>query len=77
MLNKLIRLVCILAIHLGTALTVYLVAMLIASPICCITLVILDFMNMKVPIHLLYFWLLGSLVAWLPMIISVEIKSHK
>lgn len=77
LLNRFIRLVGLLAIHLYTAVTVYLIALLITSPIDCLAWAILDLMNIEVPIHLLYFWLLGSLVAWLPMIISVEIKSHK
>lgn len=75
--NRFIRLMGLLAIHLYTAVVVYLIAMLVTSPIGCIAWVILDFMNIKVPIHLLYLWLSGSLLAWVPMFISVEVKSHK
>lgn len=77
LLNRFIRLVGLLAIHLYTAVTVYLLALLSTSPIDCIVLAVLDLMNIEVPVHLLYIWLSGSLLAWIPMFISVEIKSHK
>lgn len=79
MINKLIKFFGYTFIHLSTAIGVYLVALLLASPACCLALAMLDLFNLSITFtyRFLFIWLLSGLLVFIPMYIYVEIKAHK
>ena len=79
MINKLINFFGYAFIHLSKDIGVYFVALLLASPACCLALAVLDLLNLSITFtyHFLYIWLLSGLLVFIPMYIYVEVKAHK
>lgn len=79
MLNKLIKAVSYLVIHLVVAVELYLLALLITSPVFNLVIGVMDLLN-KVPALLLgkylVLWALVSVAVWLVLFIYVEIKTY-
>lgn len=79
-MNKFVKFLGYIGIHLLVVIEVYLLAILIASPFMNIAIGIMDAMY-KLPDVLegKYFiaWLILALLIWLPMYIYVEVKSYR
>ena len=78
MLNKIIKTVLVGLIHAYTAVVVYLLSLVVASPVLLLILAILDVMhNEAVKGRIWLAWLIFAVFAWIPMIIKVVIDAHK
>ena len=79
-MNKLVKFLGYIGVHIIVVIEVYLLAILIASPFLNIVIGIMDAMC-KLPDVLKgkYFvaWLALALLIWLPMYIYVELKSYR
>ena len=79
MLNKLIKAVSYFVVHLIVAVELYLLALLITSPVFNLVIGVMDLLN-KVPAHLLgkylVLWALVSVAVWLVLFIYEEIKAY-
>ena len=79
MLNKLIKAVSYFVVHLVVAVELYLLALLITSPVFSLVIGVMDLLN-KVPTPLLgkylALWALVSVAVWLVLFIYEEIKTY-
>lgn len=79
MTNKFIKAIAYAGVHILVALEIYLIALVVTSPVLGIVYGILDVLH-KVPslIHGRYLvtWLLASVLVWIVMLIYTEIKTH-
>lgn len=79
MLNKLIKAVSYFLVHLVVAVELYLLALLITSPVFNLVIGVMDLLN-KVPAHLLgkylVLWALVSVAVWLVLFIYEEIRTY-
>lgn len=79
MLNKLIKAVSYFVVHLVVAVELYLLALLITSPVFNLVIGVMDLLN-KVPAILLgkylVLWALVSVAVWLVLFIYEEIKTY-
>ena len=79
MLNKLIKAVSYFVVHLFVAVELYLLALLITSPLFNLVIGVMDLLN-KVPAHLLgkylVLWALVSVAVWLVLFIYEEIITY-
>lgn len=79
MLNKLIKAVSYFLVHLVVAVELYLLALLITSPLFNLVIGVMDLLN-KVPAHLLgkylALWALVSVAVWLVLFIYEEIRAY-
>lgn len=79
MLNKLIKAVSYFIVHLVVAVELYLLALLITSPVFNLVIGVMDLLN-KVPAHLLgkylVLWALVSVAVWLVLFIYEEIRAY-
>ena len=79
MLNKLIKAVSYFVVHLIVAVELYLLALLITSPVFNLVIGVMDLLN-KVPAHLLgkylVLWALVSIAVWLVLFIYEEIRAY-
>ena len=79
MLNKLIKAVSYFLVHLVVAVELYLLALLITSPVFNLVIGVMDLLN-KVPAHLLgkylALWALVSFAVWLVLFISEAIRTY-
>ena len=79
MLNKLIKAVSYFVVHLFVAVELYLLALLITSPLFNLVIGVMDLLN-KVPAHLLgkylVLWALVSVAVWLVLFIYEEIIKY-
>ena len=79
MLNKLIKAVSYFLVHLVVAVELYLLALLITSPLFNLVIGVMDLLN-KVPVHLLgkylALWALVSVAVWLVLFIYEEIRAY-
>ena len=79
MLNKLIKAVSYFVVHLVVAVELYLLALLITSPVFNLVIGVMDLLN-KVPAHLLgkylALWALVSVAVWLVLFIYEEIRAY-
>ena len=79
MLNKLIKAVSYFVVHLFVAVELYLLALLITSPVFNLVIGVMDLLN-KVPAHLLgkylVLWALVSVAVWLVLFIYEEIRAY-
>ena len=79
MLNKLIKAVSYFVVHLIVAVELYLLALLITSPVFNLVIGVMDLLN-KVPVHLLgkylVLWALVSVAVWLVLFIYEEIRTY-
>lgn len=79
MLNKLIKAVSYFVVHLVVAVELYLLALLITSPVFNLVIGVMDLLN-KVPAHLLgkylVLWALVSVAVWLVLFIYEEIRAY-
>lgn len=79
MLNKLIKAVSYFVVHLVVAVELYLLALLITSPVFNLVIGVMDLLN-KIPAHLLgkylVMWALISVAVWLVLFIYEEIRAY-
>ena len=79
MLNKLIKAVSYFVVHLVVAVELYLLALLITSPVFSLVIGVMDLLN-KVPGPFLgkylALWALVSVAVWLVLFIYEEIKAY-
>lgn len=79
MLNKLIKAVSYFLVHLVVAVELYLLALLITSPVFNLVIGVMDLLN-KVPTQILgkylVLWALVSVAVWIVIFIYVEIRTH-
>lgn len=79
MLNKLIKAVSYFLVHLVVAVELYLLALLITSPVFNLVIGVMDLLN-KVPTLLLgkylVLWALVSVAVWLVLFIYEEIRTY-
>lgn len=79
MLNKLIKAVSYFLVHLVVAVALYLLALLITSPVFNLVIGVMDLLN-KVPTQILgkylVLWALISVAVWIVIFIYVEIRTH-
>ena len=76
-MNKFLRFLGYIGVHLFVVLEIYILALFISSPVMFIIISIMDAIH-RIPVILegryLIVWLLVSLVLWLPMYLYVEVK---
>lgn len=79
-MNKFIKFIGYIFVHLLVAVEVYIFAMLLVSPVMNIAMSIMDSIH-KIPAMLYgkYFiaWLLLAVVLWIPMYVYTEVKGHR
>ena len=79
MLNKLIKAVSYFVVHLVVAVELYLLALLITSPVFNLVIGVMDLLN-KIPTRLLgkylVMWALVSVAVWLVLFIYEEIRAY-
>ena len=79
MLNKLIKAVSYFVVHLVVAVELYLLALLITSPVFNLVIGVMDLLN-KVPASFLgkylVLWALVSVAVWLVLFIYEEIRTY-
>ena len=79
MLNKLIKAVSYFIVHLVVAVELYLLALLITSPVFNLVIGVMDLLN-KVPTQILgkylVLWALVSVAVWLVLFIYEEIRAY-
>lgn len=79
MLNKLIKAVSYFLVHLVVAVELYLLALLITSPLFNLVIGVMDLLN-KVPTQILgkylVMWALVSVAVWLVLFIYEEIRAY-
>lgn len=77
-MNKLIRSVLLLGVHLITAISVFLTAVVIVSPLVAVFAVIINLCQIELVKGLvLIAWLVVAFIVWIPLFIRVMIESHK
>lgn len=77
-MNKLIRSVLLLGVHLLTAVSVFLTAVVIVSPLVAVFAVIINLCQIELIKGLvLIAWLVVAFIVWIPLFIRVMIESHK
>ena len=78
-MNKFLRFLGYIGVHLLVVIEVYLLALMLSSPVMCIAMGIMDAIH-HVPKLLegRYFitWLIVALILWIPMFIYTEVKGH-
>lgn len=78
-MNKFIKFIGYIFVHLLVAVEVYILALALVSPVMNIVIGIMDSIH-KIPVMLYgkYFivWLLLAVVLWIPMYIYTEVKGH-
>ena len=79
-MNKFIKFIGYIFVHLLVAVEVYILAMALVSPVMNIAIGIMDLIH-KIPVMLYgkYFivWLLLAVVIWIPMYVYTEVKLYK
>lgn len=78
-MNKFIKFIGYIFVHLLVAVEVYILALALVSPVMNIAMGIMDSIH-KIPVMLYgkYFivWLLLAVVLWIPMYVYTEVKGH-
>ena len=79
-MNKFIKFIGYIFVHLLVAIEVYILALALVSPVMNIAMGIMDSIH-KIPVMFYgkYFivWLLLAVVLWIPMYVYTEVKGHK
>lgn len=78
-MNKFIKAIAYAGVHILVSLEIYLIALVVTSPVLGIVYGILDILH-KVPSLIqgryLVTWLLASVLVWIIMLVYTEIKTH-
>jgi hypothetical protein len=78
-MNKFIKFIGYIFVHLLVAIEVYILALALVSPVMNIAMGVMDSIH-KTPVYLegKYFiiWLLLAVVLWIPMYVYTEVKGH-
>lgn len=79
LVNRCLCFFALLGLRALIALEVFLLALLLTSPVCCILWSVLDLIHTvpKLPCPFIFIWLSFSALIFVPMYIIVEIGAHK
>lgn len=79
-MNKFIKFIGYIFVHLLVAVEVYILALALVSPVMNMAISIMDSIH-KIPAVLygkyLIVWLLLAVIIWIPMYVYTEVKGHK